>query len=161
MEMCISKENFSAISKITESNAMDKKIVSFVLRGIDLEPDFWTAYFGLEPLSYARRGHEIWRHGKSIVGTKSRSGYWDFSLSGKQLSLSVDDQIKEISRILKLPSDDFSKIAREKAISCEVWIFIDTSDGRISSYYSSFTEDFVNRCGARLILDVYQPDTGG
>jgi hypothetical protein len=137
---------------------MENKIVSFVLRGIDLEPEFWTAYFGIEPIGYARRGHEIYRYGRSIVGTKSRSGFWDFSLSGSQLSLSVDDQTREIARRLNIPSDEFSKIAAEREISIEVWIFVDNSNGSNSLKYSSRTEDIIIKCGAKLVLDVYQPD---
>lgn len=131
--------------------------VSLVLRGDQLNPDFWTAYFGVRPDHSARKG-DITRTPKGTLRAAPHLwGVWNYSCKSKKIK-SIDEGVLILMKALKLPRSDFKQQLAATGCEAILSIFVANSDGKNPAKYGKATEDFLASTGADLNLDVVDPD---
>lgn len=131
--------------------------VSIVLRGDQLNPEFWTAYFGLQPDFSARKGEFTRRPNGKISETPHIWGVWNYRCKSRNIS-SIDEGVLLLMKALKLPRADFKKQLAASGCEAILSIFVDNSDGKNPPNYGKITTDFLESTGADLNLDVVDPD---
>lgn len=131
--------------------------VSLVLRGDQLRPEFWTAYFSVTPDHCARKG-EITRtpNGKLRVAPHIW-GVWNYRCKSKNIT-SIDEGVLMLMKALKLPRADFKQQLAATGCEAILSIFVDNMDGKNPARYGQVTNDFLASTGAELNLDVVDPD---
>jgi len=131
--------------------------VTLVLRGHTLNPDFWSAYFGIQPDFSARKGEITRTPNGSLRVAPHIWGVWNYRCKSKSIT-SIDEGVLILMKALKLPRADFKQQLAATGCEAILSIFVDNSDGKYPPRYGQVTNDFLASTGAELSLDVVDPD---
>jgi hypothetical protein len=134
---------------------------SFRISGSELDPMFWIEYFGRTSDSYAVKGGVIVRKDKRAISFPARTGVCIFDQIENGNSLSIDENVSNLLRELKMPRLGLADLLKSKGETCDVFVYVDNWNGDNPPKYSDATKRLVEECGGTLEIDLYETSQAG
>lgn len=130
--------------------------VTLVLRGHTLNPDFWSAYFGIQPDFSARKGEITRTPNGSLRVAPHIWGVWNYATKSSNIR-TIDEGVMLLVKALRLPRADFKNVLRSEGCEAILSVFVDNADGTTPPIQGDITATFLKSTGAELSLTVVDP----
>jgi hypothetical protein len=128
---------------------------SCIVRGDDLEPDFWTENLGVTPDGTAKRGEPFILLSGRISAAPSKFGFWRVSSKMRISTDELNPHIEYLINILKLPRANLKDLLTERKATMHFSCYWNNYSGdRVPTINSNFVEA-INLSGGIIEIDEY------
>jgi hypothetical protein len=128
---------------------------SLRISGPELDPEFWSEYFGVQPTSTAKAGDFVITRNGTKSTVVSKLGRWIFRCDGLNTALSIDEHILALFAALALPRSGFRELLQARNETCDVFVYVENEDGTNPPIYSHDIRVLVEQCGGSIDVDIY------
>ena len=128
---------------------------SFIIRGLDLDPEFWTRFFGVTPDRSVKKGEHLRLPNGTLARHPSSVGFWIFAPEPDRTTLAIDGQVSALLGALRLPDAKFRQVLMERNETCIISVFVFNDNGMNPPVYSKATARLAAACSAEIEMDVY------
>ncbi len=140
------------------SKMYQKLKVSLSLYGKDLLPNYWTSYFGVNPVTWSTKDSLTYWHDQKPTPNRLKIGRWFYESLTNFGGSTIDEKVFILRQELGFPRPDFRQRIASQGITAKLWVYVDNDGGDNPPDYGQVTIGFLEETGATLELDVYQDD---
>ena len=128
----------------------------------ELNPVFWTHYFGFTPDMSFKKGESFVNHkGNLIVGNINRPGAWIYSAKPHVDSDYLDPYIMFLISKFGLPRSDLPDLLVRMNTNMRCFCFWDNYSGDRVAQISPYLQDILAKSGIALEIDEYPGTNNG
>lgn len=102
---------------------------SFSVAGDTLDPEFWTAYFGLEPDTSVTKGQPFMTPSGRLSRFPGRTGVWGVSSKAFVRSDLLEPHLRYLVQSLNLPRPDLRQLLADKNVKMRFFCYWDNESG--------------------------------
>ncbi len=127
---------------------------SFTVNGDTLVPDFWTAYFGIEPSLQVAKG-KLFRTPLGQSRASGRTGVWSYSSRSAVHDDALDPHVSFLIARLCLPRTDLPLLLSEKGATMRVFCYWNNYTGGRTPIVSPSSRTAIQLSGGTVDIDEY------
>jgi hypothetical protein len=127
------------------------------ISGEDLDPDAWTAYFGVEPEISVVKGRPFRTPSGRMSTYPGRTGVWGCSSKSTVTADSLDPHIKYLVGLLGLPRSDLPCLLAHSHAKMRLFCFWSNYAGDRVPVIDTALKSVIESSGATIEIDEYPP----
>jgi hypothetical protein len=129
---------------------------TFYLIGDDIDPEFWTSYFGVMPSSTRTKG-QLYSYPSGKLSTKpATNGFWAVGSKFAIRSDALTPHLRYLINLLALPRADFQEQMRAQNANLALWCYWLNEPGDRIPDVPDDIRTMIESMGGTIELDEYR-----